>query len=373
MSPPDTRLIATRYSELAGWRDDDHGAAFDAFRRGCADNRPAARTGGLGIIGDVLARICRKARQRDGGTDATAARLFFEDHFIPHRFAGAAGGFLTGYFEPELDGARAADGRFGVPLYKRPDDLVKLTADNRTQGLPPTLEFARRAEDGLVEHPDRAAIEAGALAGRGLELAFLDDPVDAYMVHVQGSARLRLRDGTAMRIGFDGKSGHPYTSIGRILIERGDIDRDAMTADTLRAWLSANPEDAKDLMVRNRSFIFFREIAGLRSDLGPVGAAGVQLTPGRSLAVDRAYHTFGTPIWLDGRLPADADGPPQPLRRLMIAQDTGSAIVGPARGDVFVGSGAAAGAVAGRMRHPATVIVLVPRDPETGKSVHESR
>ncbi len=371
VSPAETFLTPINYDDLAGWRDDDHVAALEAFRHGCADQRSSAKTGLLGVDGSALSTLCRKARGAEA--DATSARRFFESQFDPFRFTGDIDGYLTGYFEPELDGARTADERFGVPIYRRPDDLVKVTADNRPQELPASLEFARRTAAGLVEHPDRAAIEGGALAGRGLELAFIEDPIDAFMVHVQGSARFRLPGGTSMRVSFDGKSGHPYTSIGRILIDRGDILREAMTAAALRTWLAANPEGAKQLMAQNRSFIFFREVTELRPDLGPQGAAGVQLTPGRSLAVDRRYHTFGTPIWLDAKVPVDATGPPRPVRRLMIAQDAGSAIVGPARGDVFVGSGVVAGAVAGRIRHPATIVVLVPRGTPNGTAANEPR
>jgi membrane-bound lytic murein transglycosylase A len=197
------------------------------------------------------------------------------------------------------------------------------------------------------------------LGGRGLELAWLADPVDAFFVHVQGSARLKLVEGGTMRIGFDGKSGHPYTSIGRLAVERGLLTRDSADKEGLEAWLKAHPDQARSLMRENRSFIFFRETR-LAEVEGPVGAAGVPLIAGRSLAVDRRTMTFHTPVWVEAGEVTDPDRADKSFRRLMIAQDTGSAIVGPARGDLFIGSGDEAGAKAGRVRHAATMIVLVP-------------
>jgi membrane-bound lytic murein transglycosylase A len=249
--------------------------------------------------------------------------------------------------------------RFQVPLYRRPPDLADVSDTNGPAGWDPDMRFGRATDEGLVPYFDRAAIEAGALSGLGLELAWLEDAVDAFFIHVQGSARLNLPDGGTLRIGFDGKSGHAYTSIGRLAVERGLLVRERAHKDGLEAWLKSHREEGKALMRENRSFIFFRE-TGQSETEGPIGAAGVPLLAGRSLAVDRTLHTFYTPVWVVASELSDLDQPDRSFQRLMIAHDTGSAIVGPARGDIFIGSGDDAGTLAGRIRHTATMIALVP-------------
>jgi membrane-bound lytic murein transglycosylase A len=351
------------FATLPGWADDAHEAAYAAFLRSAAvmAERPP-KTRALGIDGGRLAAIGAAARAA-GPLDRAAARAFFERHFEPVVQSRAAP-FLTGYYEPVLAGSRERTARFTVPVYRRPDDLVEVDAATRPTDLDPALSFARREPGGrLVEHPDRPAIEDGALDGRNLELAFVEDPVDAFFVHVQGSARIDLQDGGTLRIAFDGKTGHPYTSIGRRLADLGLAGTEPLTADRLRAWLKADRDAGRALMRENRSYIFFRELPALDPTLGAIAAAGAPLTPGRSLAVDRTEHTFGTPIYLAGRLPLGPEGEEVAFERLMIAQDTGSAIVGPARGDIFVGCGEAAGMVAGRIRHRPTAFVLLrPRE-----------
>ncbi len=346
------------FSDIPGWAEDDHSAALRAFRAGAGlivETPP--RTRSLGIDGAGLRSAARHALARPDERGGEDARLFFEENFRPHRIG--ARGFVTGYYEPEVVASRSRTPVFAVPLYRRPDDLVDVGEANRPPGWDPEMRFGRRTETGILQFFDRTEIEAGALDGRGLELAWLRDPVDAFFIHVQGSARLRLVGGGTMRIAFDGKSGQPYTSIGRLAVERGILARDAAHKDGLEAWLKAHPEAGRALMRENRSFIFFRE-TDLAEHEGPLGAAGVPLTAGRSLAVDRSLTTFHTPIWVAAASLPDPDAPARPLRRLMIAQDTGSAIVGPARGDIFFGSGDRAGSLAGRVRHEAEMIALVP-------------
>ena len=361
MSETGATIVSIAYSALAGWDRDDHGAALGAFQTSCRRmTEVTPKTRALGIDGDALAALCPAALAIDTA-DSAAARRFFEDSFTPLRFPPNAGtGFVTGYYEPEVAGSRQRTDRFTVPLYGRPDDLVDLTEANRPDGFDPAYAFARQTAEGLVPYYDRGEIEDGALAGRGLELVFIESPVLAFFIHVQGSARVRLEDGSALRLSYAAKAGHPYTSIARVLCERTGTAPADMTADKLRAWLEANPDDAGELMRQNRSFIFFRLHEGLDPKEGPVAAAGVPLTAGRSLAVDRTLHTFGTPIFLEGDLPVAAEGLLVPFNRLMIAQDTGSAIVGPARGDIFWGSGEAAGLTAGLIRHKARFTLLVP-------------
>jgi membrane-bound lytic murein transglycosylase A len=353
----DPLLHLTRHDEIGGWREDDHAAAFAAF---CASARRISaappKTRGLGIDGGELARVAAIA-MRLGPLDRRASREFFERYFVPHRIASE--GFVTGYYEPEVDASRLRSQRFTIPLYRRPADLVEVLADDRPAGWDPELRFARRAKNGLQPYFDRAAIEDGALAGRGLELAWLQSAVDAFFIHVQGSARLRFADGGTMRVGFDGKSGHAYTSIGKLAVARGVLALEQADKDGLEAWLRSHPVEGQAFMRENRSFIFFRETE-LQEHEGPLGAAGVALAAGRSLAIDRTLHTFHAPIFVNVPELADLDRPGAGFRRLMIAQDTGSAIVGPTRGDIFIGSGAAAGSIAGRIRHAAGMTVLVP-------------
>jgi membrane-bound lytic murein transglycosylase A len=348
------------FSEIAGWEEDDHTAAFAAFRVGArriAQKPPKTRL--LGIDGGGLSEAAHIVLGMDEQPDRPVARRFFEWHFRPHRIE--APGSVTGYFEPEVAASRVPTARFKVPLYRRPDDLCDVTDANRPPGWDAAVHFARRAGEGIEPYFDRGAIEDGALDGRGLEIAWIESPTDAFFIHVQGSARLRLADGTTMRIGFDGKSGHAYTSIGRLAVERGVLSRERTDKDGLEAWLKSHPAEGRALMRENRSYIFFRETGQSEAE-GPLGAAGVPLTPWRSLAVDRGLHTFHAPIWVEAPALFDPERAQKPFRRLMIAQDTGSAIVGPTRGDIFCGSGARAGSIAGRIRHDAAMIVLVPTE-----------
>lgn len=348
------------YDEIAGWEADDHAKALAVFRRQCLGSSSGSekQRGRFGVNPQRLLELCREAAAVPVD-DRSAARRFFEASFVPLRIASP--GFVTGYFEPEFEGALKRSAHFDVPLYRRPPDLLPLTPENRPQSMDKSLAFARRLPDGtLVEYPDRGAIMDGALDGRGLELIWLADPVDAFYVHVQGSARIRLRDGGVMRVGYAGKTGHPYFPIGRVMIERGLAAPGTVTMDVLRRWLAENPHEVDSVLRRNRSFIFFREIDA-DPDRGPVGAAGLPLVSGRSLAVDRTLHTFGTPVFVSADLPIDQSGEPKPFNRLMIADDSGSAIIGPARGDIFVGSGVEAGQIAGAMQHAATFILLVPK------------
>jgi membrane-bound lytic murein transglycosylase A len=332
------RLTPVSFSDLTGWADDRHEEALSAFAVSCA-RLPAGATRGDGEVLRAWRTICEKALRPDALLQRSNARRFFETNFSPYRVTlpNRARGFLTGYYEPEVEGSLARSAKFAAPLYRTPEDLA-------------SKPYLTRAE-----------IEAGALSGRGLELVYLSDPIEAFFVHVQGSARVRLPDGEVLRVGFAAKNGHPYTSIGKVLIDRGLMSAEEMTAGRLRGWLAAHAEQAREIMNQNRSFIFFRKITVPDPTLGPIGAAGVQLTPGRSLAVDRAFHPFGAPVWIHADLPA-ANGRLQSFRRLMIAQDAGSAITGAARGDIFFGSGAAAGAQAGLIRHAGDWVVLLPND-----------
>ncbi len=360
--PPEARLTLTRtsFDRLPGWRDDTHGAALSALGRSCVRlrdlpaDRPLGPDGTGGRVGHWWAPCAALAGVAAG--DDAAARRFFETWFVPYLAAdnGDAEGLFTGYFEAELRGAWRAAGRYRVPIYARPPDLV--TADlGRFRPEWRRQNIAGRVIDGrLVPFQTRGEIQAGALAGRGLELLWVDDPVDAFFLHIQGSGRVVLEDGQVVRLGYAGRNGHAYVAIGRELVARGAIAAEALSMQSIRAWLRAHPGEGADLMARNPSFIFFRAVDGD----GPVGTQGVVLTPGRSLAVDRRFVPLGMPVWLDTTDPLN---PAAPLRRLVVAQDTGAAVKGPVRGDLFWGYGAAAAARAGRMKEVGRYYLLLPR------------
>jgi len=357
---PSTLLVPVRFDDLPGWAEDDHAAAYAAFLASAERVVHAPpKTRALGIDGSRLATPARAALALGTAPPRQAARRFFEAHFVA--LSIDAPGHVTGYYEPEAPASRTRSPRFPVPLYRRPPDLIDIDDGNRPAGLDPETRFARRLPDGgIVPYHDRAEIEDGALAGRGLELAWLTDPVTAFFIHVQGSARLVFEDGSVGRVTFAAKSGHPYTSIGKRAIAKGILAPDAADKERLEAWLRAHPDEARRLMQENRSFIFFRETPEAEPEAGPIAAAGVALASGRSLAVDRTLHTFHVPVHVAADGLADPASGRPPYRRLMNAQDTGSAIVGPARGDLFIGSGEAAGRIAGRINHAARMWVLAP-------------
>jgi membrane-bound lytic murein transglycosylase A len=347
------------FAALTGWGDDDHAAALAAFRRGAAvlAEHPVKRRE-LGADPEALTAALLQASGMPADPSRGTARAFFERAFVPHEVVmGAASGFFTGFYEPIVEGSRVPTGRFRVPLYGPPEDLVAVDPDRPDPALDPSYRFARRTACGLEPYPDRGAIEAGCLQGRGLELVYLADPVDAFFVHVQGAARIALPGGETMRVTYAAKTGHPYTSIGTVLVRAGALRLAEATMQGIRTWLREHPDAAARVMAENRSFIFFREAPVADPELGPIAAAKVPLAAGRSLAVDRLLHSFHVPVWIETVLP---DG--SPFRRLLVAQDTGSAIVGPARGDIFFGSGEAAGETAGRMRSPGRFVVLMPRE-----------
>ena len=352
---------AASFGDIPGWEVDDHDAALAAFCRSAAHAlKTAYRTGSLGVEAASFADAFAEAVGAQGRGPGES-RDFFERHFSPFLIVvdDSDTGFVTGFYEPQLAASPVETPRFRVPLLGAPDDLIKIDDANRPAGFDPALAFGRAAQGGIVEYFDRAAIEAGAIDGRARPLAWLADKVDAFFVHVQGCARLTLPDGTVRRLTYAAKSGHPFTGPGRVLAERGEIAREAVTMQSIRAWFAENPGRIDEILHQNRSYIFFREADVPDPALGPVAAAKVPLTPGRSLAVDRLLHTFATPFFIDA--PSLAAFGDTPFRRLMIAQDTGSAIVGPARGDLFAGCGDEAGAIAGVVRHPARFFALLPR------------
>ncbi|WP_209008512.1 murein transglycosylase A [Roseibium polysiphoniae] len=356
-------FVETGFDALPGWADDNHADALSAFLRFCRSSGTLLSKGPIRLSAERADEICKNALAAEGAGNA-AARAFFEAEFVPHVID--AKGFVTGYYEPELAASRTQSGAFPAPLLKAPEGLVQITSSNRPRNWPEELSHGRQTAKGIVPLPDRPAIMAGALAEEGLDLVYLSDPVEAFFVHVQGSARLRLTDGAAMRVGYAGKTGHPYTSVARVLVNRGEGTPEQLTMTGLRKWFVDNPDRRDELLGQNRSYIFFREVEIEDPKDGPIGAAGLPLVAGRSLAVDLAHLSLGLPIFLETSLSdvkdlSDVEGLTADLRRLVIADDTGSSIKGAARGDLFVGSGLAAGRIAGDIRHAARMTVLLPK------------
>jgi membrane-bound lytic murein transglycosylase A len=351
------------WSDIPGWSDDDQLAAFKTFRASCkpisAQTNPAADSRALG---NSLRAPCRAARSADI-TDIARARAFFEDHFLPLQISrlGEDAGFVTGYYEPIIDGSRTRTDVYTVPVYRRPSNLFVRGFKQDAPGLPNKGDVFRKiGRRKLVPYYDRAAIEDGAIAGRGLEICWLKSQTDLLFAQIQGSARVRLEDGSTIRINYDAHNGYPYTPVGRILIDRGIIPKEQMSMQKIREWMDQNPDGANELRRQNRSYIFFREVQLSDKDEA-VGAQGVPLTPGRSIAVDKSLHIYGTPFFIEGELPIDSEQSKTPFHRLMVAQDTGSAITGPARADLYFGAGADAAKVSGRLRNNMRFLMLVPK------------
>lgn len=349
------RFVPIDFAEIDGWQADNQAPAFATLLRSCAKiSSKAAST-------NISAGVCKAAFDlaARGPVGRDAARAFFEAHYTPNRVIAAKPGRVTGYYEPELDGALKQGGKFQVPVYGRPADLVQVKPDEMRARFNDTLSVMRKSGDDLVPYYTREEIDKGALKGQGLELLYLADPVELFFMQVQGSGRVRLADGTSVRLGYAAKNGHPYVSIGKRLLERGENKGNGMSMQRIKEWIHADSERGKRLMWENQSYVFFAARPG-EGDPGPIGAQGVPLTPERSLAVDASYHALGLPVFVDASELKAPDG--APFRRLMIAQDVGSAIKGPERGDIFWGSGDGAGAIAGSTLAPARFIILLPND-----------
>ncbi len=310
----DPRYTVLDWSDLSGWDDDDHQAALRVFNETCPDLDDAE-----------WASLCAVSQENG------AAQSFFELFFLPVLIEDGDPALFTGYYEPELRGSRTPNGVYRFPLYRKPPEIV------------PGQLWRTREE---IE-------QLGLLQNRGLEIAWLDDPVDRFFLHIQGSGRIKLADGTSIRVGYGGRNGHDYRSVGEEMVRRGLYQRHQVSAATIQGWVRRNPEEGRRLLQHNPSYIFFREVSEVPADKGPLGAMNRSITALRSIAVDPEFTPLGAPVWIE-KLGKD------PLNRLMIAQDTGSAIKGAQRVDVFYGSGYEAGRRAGRTRDPGRMITLLP-------------
>jgi membrane-bound lytic murein transglycosylase A len=372
----DAQYEPTLFTDIEGWAEDDHDAGLASFRNSCKTLLRSTASSREGQpMRTALYNVCVKA----GGVDADkpgAARAFFENNFTPMRISplGTADGFLTGYYEPIIEGSRVPTGEFTAPLYRRPPNLAiagrrKLGEAFPSKGVKVGRRVGRRK---LVPYYDRGQIEEGALDGWHLEICWLRSEVDVLFAQIQGSARIRLEDGSILRVNYDSHNGWPYTAVGRALIERKIFTKDELSMQRIRDWMTANPEAAKEVRRTNKSYVFFR-ITGLGPQDEAVGGQGVPLVPGRSIAVDHALHVYGTPFFISADLTIANEKTATKFRRLVFAQDTGSAIVGPARADIYFGAGAEAGNMAGRIKNSGRFVMLMPRelDPvEAGQNVH---
>jgi peptidoglycan lytic transglycosylase A len=351
------------WADLDGWTSDDHATAFATFLESCRALNDGRQVGEPAAIAGALKAVCARALAAVP-LEEEAARKFFEDNFRPLRInkLGDTDGFLTGYYEPIIEGSRVPTGEFTAPLYRRPPNLAisgqrKLGDLFPSKGVKVGRRFGRRK---IVPYYDRGEIEDGALDGWHLEICWLRSEIDVLFAQIQGSARIRLEDGSVLRVNYDSHNGWPYTPVGRVLIDRKIVPKDEMSMQRIREWMAANPDAAKDVMRQNKSYVFFR-ITSLATEDEAVGGEGVPLVPGRSIAIDRSLHAYGTPFFIAADLPIASDKGGTKLRRLMFAQDTGSAIVGPARADIYFGAGAEAARIAGRIKNPAHFVMLLPR------------
>lgn len=360
------RLTQLRFTDLDGWAGADLGAGISAFIRSCgkfaekADGDMLLASSYAGTAGEWRGPCAEAANIPN---DPAARRQFFERGFVPYRISRgeAAEGLFTGYYEPELRGSRTKHGPYQTPLYGVPSDLVTVDLGQFREALRGQRLAGRIAGSALVPYAPRAEIVQRGLA-TAQALVYVDDPVDAFFLHIQGSGRIVLDDGSVVRAAYAGQNGHPYTAIGAVLIEMGEIPREQVSMQSIRAWLAAHPDRAAMLLDRNASYVFFRVNPLGDPMLGANGAEGVPLTPEASLAVDITLHPLGMPLWLETNVPAPQEGTPDGrFTRLVVAQDTGGAIRGPVRGDVYWGFGAGPGSIAGRMRGTGTLTVLLPR------------
>ncbi|WVX51299.1 hypothetical protein ROLI_044000 [Roseobacter fucihabitans] len=310
----ETRVSLLSFDDLEGWQADDHAAAFETFQNTCLDmDDPDWRA------------VCAYATSRPD------PKAFFELLFRPVLIEDGDPMIFTGYFEPELTGSRVQTARFKYPIYAMPPE----------------------ARDTKLWYSRRQILEGSMMQDRGLEIAWVDDPVELFFLQIQGSGRVNLPDGEKLRVGYAGANGHGYRSIGAELVRRGTYDPHQVSAEVIKNWVRRNPAEGRELLFHNASFVFFREVSEVPADKGPLGAMNRSVTPMRTIAVDPKHTPLGAPVWIE-------KAGQSPIRRLMIAQDTGSAIKGAQRADIFFGTGKEAGRAAGKLKDPGRMVVLLP-------------
>jgi membrane-bound lytic murein transglycosylase A len=354
-APPQTIFEPVAWNALPGWREDDVTAAWPALLASCRAPR----------MPQAWADFCRAAAALDA-RDAVAPRALIESRLRAYRITTRSQdrkhetrdqGLITGYYEPVLQGSRRRGGRFQTPLYAVPDDLVSVELGDLYPALKGERIRGRLQGRRITPYPDRAQLADGkVLAGK--EIVWVDSAVDAFFVQIQGSGRVQLEEGGTMRLAYADVNGHPYRAIGRYLVDRGELTLDQVTAPLLRQWLADHPQRQAEVFNANPSVVFFREEKITDPSVGPRGALGVPLTAGRSLAIDPRLLPLGAPLFLATTHPVTG----AVLQRLMLAQDTGGAIRGALRADLFWGLGTAAGEAAGRARQDGALWLLWPVD-----------
>lgn len=364
--PRSLRLDSVPFGALEAWTQNDPRHALRAFLRSCAaltarsDDAPLGGVNYAGTAGEWR-QVCNTAALVSTDSPETT-RGFFESEFVPYRITQGSGvGLFTGYYEPQLAGSRTRHGPYQTPLYGVPVDLVNVDLGLFRDNLRGQRIVGKVTDGRLIPYPARAEIEGVGLR-EAAPVFFVDDPIDAFFLQIQGSGRVLLDDGTVVRAAYAAQNGRPYTAIGAILIQRGELSREAVSMQSIRAWLLAHPAEAQQLMNANASYVFFAEQPIGDPSLGAAGAQGVPLTPEASLAIDLTVHALGIPVWLETTAPdPDTTKPDQAFHRLLVTQDTGGAIRGAVRGDVYWGYSADAGSIAGRMRSQGRMTVLLPR------------
>lgn len=335
-------LERASFKDLHGWHSDNHNEALISFIKSCEKfaslpHNHLLHDSGIGGRAGDWKRVCEEAVKVHRNGSSSAATVFFENHFQPYRAVSSrkSKGLFTGYFEAGLQGSKVKTERYRYPLYAKPDDIIA----------------------GKTYHSHRA-INKGALDGRDLELLWVDNPVERFFLHIQGSGQVTLPDGSMIRVGYDGKNNHDYRSIGRYMIDEGWIAEEDMSAQAIKEWLRMHPEKLWHVLEYNPSYVFFKEIGDIS---GPIGAQGVSLTPMRSLAIDKTKLPYGVPVWLETELTAVNHSSAKAFNQLLIAQDTGSAIKGAIRGDIFFGAGHLAQELAGYQNSEGRYFILLPR------------
>lgn len=353
---PQAKTRPIGFHELPGWANDNLQGFWPALVGNCSVMRQRLTD---------WAKICKASQHVQPG-DATAIRQFVETWFTPHELSDAKGtrsATVTGYYEPLLKGSRSREGPYQIPLYRTPKDLVNVDLSAVYPEIKALRLRGRLEGNRVVPYPTRAEIEKkGLLAGQ--ELLWVEDPVEAFFLQVQGSGRVLLPNGDTVRVGYAEQNGYPYRSIGRYLIDKGELSPNDASMQSIKRWVAANPHRRDELLHQNPSVVFFKEVGSLGPGVGPLGSMGLPLTPQRSVAVDPRYVLPGSLVFLSTRVPrpgAPPRDPGQPFQQLMIAQDTGSAILGPHRSDIFFGTGDEAGEVAGRMRSDGQMFLLLPK------------
>jgi len=358
-------LKKSTFDELNGWNLDNHLEALKVFALSCEVFMRIPKTIPFSNQGknarEAWERVCGKASGAEVNSNSEA-RIFFETFFEPYAVydQNHRKGLFTGYFEPELFGSFRQTDSFQFPLYARPNDLIEASLEQFSKTYEGERIVGRVISGKLQPYLSRAEIERGGLKDQELELVWVDDAIDSFFLHIQGSGRVRFRDGSYRRLSYAGNNGHPYFAIGNSLVARGILSKDQINMGSIRGWLEKNPLKAPEIMRENPRFIFFKWLSDRYDNYGPIGAQGVPLTAERSLAVDLKYLPLGVPLWVEVVLPNLESTTEKTFHRLMVTQDTGGAIRGPVRGDIFWGSGKNAGYIAGRMKHKGQYWLLLP-------------